>query len=69
MALLSGPTVGDAIADPSNAIAQLVENTKDDPFLIESIFYRILSRPPNQIEIDTALKVFNSGITADHAKL
>jgi len=69
MALLSGPTVGDAIADPSNAIAQLVENTKDDPFLIESIFYRILSRPPNQIEIDTALKVFNSGIDADHAKL
>lgn len=69
MALLSGPTVGDAIADPSNAIAQLVEKTKDDQSLIESIFYRILNRPPNEIEIDTALKVFNSGIDADHAKL
>ena len=69
MALLSGPTVGNAIADPGNAIAKLVEKSKDDSSLIESVFYRILSRPPNQIEIKTALKVFNSGITADHAKL
>lgn len=69
MALLSGPTVGNAIADPGNAIAKLVEKTKDDSSLIESVFYRILSRPPNQIEIKTALKVFNSEIDADHAKL
>jgi hypothetical protein len=69
MALLSGPTVGNAIADPGNAIAKLVEKSKDDSSLIESVFYRILSRPPNQIEIKTALKVFNSEIDADHAKL
>ena len=69
MALLSGPTVGDAIADPNNAIAKLVNETKDDHSLIEGIFYRILNRPPTTIEMDTTLRFFNSEITADHSKL
>ncbi|MEN8774805.1 MAG: DUF1549 domain-containing protein [Akkermansiaceae bacterium] len=69
MALLSGPTVGDAIADPNNAIAKLVKETKDDPSLIENVFYRILNRPPTGIELDTTVKFFNSEIPADHATL
>lgn len=69
MALLSGPTVGDAIADPNNAIAKLVKETKDDTNLIEGVFYRILNRPPTGTELDTTVKFFNSEIPADHATL
>jgi WD40 repeat protein/mono/diheme cytochrome c family protein len=69
MALLSGPTVGDAIADPNNAIAKLVKEAKDDTSLIEGVFYRILNRPPTKTELDTTVKFFNSEIPADHATL
>lgn len=69
MALLSGPTVGNAIGDPNNAIAKLVKETQDDRSLIESIFYRILNRPPSEEEIKATLQVFESGIDQDHATL
>lgn len=69
MALLSGPTVGNAIADPNNAIAKLVRETKDERSLIESVFYRILNRPPSEEEIKATLKVFEAGIDQDHATL
>lgn len=69
MALLSGPTVGNAIADPNNAIAKLVRETIDDRSLIKSVFYRILNRPPSEAEIQTTLKVFEVGIDRDHATL
>lgn len=69
MALLSGPTVGDAIADPKNAISKLVNETKDDNKLIEELFYRILNRPPVEEEVKATLEVFGSGIDRDHATL
>lgn len=69
MALLSGPTVGNAIADPNNAIAKIVRETKDNRPLIENVFYRILNRPPSEEEIKATLQVFETGIDQDHTTL
>ncbi|GEP44668.1 DUF1549 domain-containing protein [Brevifollis gellanilyticus] len=55
MALMSGPTVGDAISDPNNAIAKLTDEFKDDAKLVEEIFVRILNRQPTGKEINAAL--------------
>ncbi|MGI9244401.1 MAG: DUF1549 and DUF1553 domain-containing protein, partial [Verrucomicrobiales bacterium] len=69
MALLSGPTVGDAIADPKNAIARLAEDTADDRQLVESLFYRILNRPPAEAEVAASLRVFSDAIDQDQKSL
>jgi len=55
MALMSGPTVGDAISDPKNAIAKLEGEIKDDSKLVEEIFIRILNRKPTAKETNAAL--------------
>ena len=55
MALISGPTVGDAISDPSNAIAKLAKDIPDDRKLVEELFVRILNRVPTDKEIKSAL--------------
>jgi WD40 repeat protein len=55
MALMSGPTVGDAISNQTNAIAKLAGEIKDDRKLIDEIFVRILNRPATAKEIDAAL--------------
>lgn len=55
MALVSGPTVGDAISDPNNAIAKLTKDITDDGKLVEELFMRILNRPPTPQEINAAL--------------
>ena len=55
MALMSGPTVGDAISDPKNAIAKLTASIGDDRKLVDEIFVRIINRPATSKEIDAAL--------------
>lgn len=55
MALMSGPTVGDAISDSKNQISKLVNDFKDDAKLVDEIFMRILNRPATPKEIETAL--------------
>ncbi|MCX6858123.1 MAG: DUF1553 domain-containing protein [Verrucomicrobia bacterium] len=55
MALMSGPTVGDAISDPNNAISKLANEVKDDSKLVEEIFMRVLNRKPSSQEINAAL--------------
>ena len=45
MALVSGPTLGDAIADPGNELTRLVNTQGDDLKLIDELFMRILNRP------------------------
>ena len=69
MALLSGPTVGNAINDPKNAISKIVNDTKDDRKMVEELFYRILNRPPVEAEIKATLTAFSEGIDKDHATL
>jgi hypothetical protein len=53
---MSGPTVGDAISDPNNAIAKLTAEIKDDRQLVDSIFVRIINRHATPKEIDAALE-------------
>ena len=55
MALMSGPTVGDAISDPGNAIAKLTSEIKDDRQLVDAIFLRILNSHASEKEINAAL--------------
>lgn len=52
MALVNGPTIAEAIADPNNAIAKLVAEEPDDAKLIERLFLRILNRPPTTEELE-----------------
>jgi WD40 repeat protein/mono/diheme cytochrome c family protein len=68
MALVSGPTLGDAIADPSNAIAKLAGSEADDAKLVDALFLRILNRPATPAEV-AACRNDLLVIDADHARL
>jgi WD40 repeat protein len=68
MALVSGPTLGTAIADPENAIRKLVESTADDAALIDEVFVRVLNRHASAEEIQTALSTMTL-IQRDHERL
>lgn len=65
MALLGGPDIADAIADPKNAIAKLVAETKEDQDLIEQIYLRVLNRHPTDGEVK-AIKGSWAEIQSDH---
>ena len=69
MALVSGPTVNNAISDPNNAIAQLVKEQKDDRQLVNELFLRILNRPAVKKEIEQSLPVFGGQLDQDHKQL
>jgi WD40 repeat protein/mono/diheme cytochrome c family protein len=68
MALVSGPTLADAISDPNNALAKLVAGERDDKRLISEVFVRVLNRPPTPEEVAKALEVMQL-IDPDHARL
>jgi mono/diheme cytochrome c family protein len=65
MALISGPTIADAIGNPGNAIAKLVVSEKDDAKLVDEIFMRVLNRPAKPGELKAVLEDLK-GIQADH---
>jgi WD40 repeat protein/mono/diheme cytochrome c family protein len=68
MALLSGPTIANAIGDPNNALAKLTAAEKDDSKLIDEVFMRILNRPATTYEISQTIAILD-GIDRDHKKL
>ncbi len=68
MALLSGPTLADAIADPVNELSKLVGREADDSKLINELFMRIMNRPATTEEI-AACKGDVEAIDADHLKI
>lgn len=68
MALVSGPTVGDAVSDPKNAIAKLVETEKDNNKVVDELFMRILNRPASAKEQATANEAFQE-IEPQHKQL
>jgi len=68
MALVSGPTVGNAISDPKNAIARLAGSSMSDEELVDALFMRILNRPATAGEIDTGVEAIRS-IPTEHARL
>ncbi|HWE38821.1 MAG TPA: DUF1553 domain-containing protein, partial [Isosphaeraceae bacterium] len=68
MALVSGPTISDAIGDSKNEVARLVKTQADDKKLIDELFYRVLNRPPTGPEVGSCLQSF-AEIDADHLRM
>jgi hypothetical protein len=68
MALVSGPTVGNAISDPENAVAKMVTAVKDNSDVVRNLFLRFLNRPGRPEEISAASKMFDD-LDAEHARL
>ena len=68
MALVSGPTVANAIADPNNALAKLAAAESDDHKLIDAVFRRVVNRPATAPEIDATLQELDA-IRTDYATL
>ena len=68
MALVSGPAVGDVLADPQSELAKLVAAQPDDNLLIEEVFLRILNRPSRPAEVE-AVKKLTGEVAADHESL
>jgi len=69
MALISGPTVGNAISDPNNALSKLVQQEKDDTTLVDSIFLRVLNRPATPEEKQAGIKLIQQQIQREHQLL
>ena len=75
MALISGPTIANAIADGGNALVKLTQSTKTDEELINEIYLRILNRPATKREIEVAINESkkieqdNATIAAAHQKM
>jgi hypothetical protein len=51
MALVNGPTIADAIADPASELARLEAEIESDETLVSEIFLRVLNRPPSDEEV------------------
>lgn len=68
MALVSGPTIADAIADPSNDLGKLAGQLADDKALVEELFLRVLNRPATEPEISACLENLQA-VDADHQAL
>ncbi len=68
MALISGPTVGDAISGAGNALAGLVKDFADDAALVQEVFMRVLNRPASAAEAASALAMLRE-IDPEHAAL
>lgn len=68
MAILSGPVVADAIADPENAIAQIVAGQPDNGELVNELFLRILNRPAAGDELQILDQILEQ-LDRDHQQL
>ncbi|MBX3443951.1 MAG: DUF1553 domain-containing protein [Planctomyces sp.] len=68
MALMSGPTVGDALSNPENAIARLVNEIPEDPRLIDELSMRILNRPATAEEVNAAIAAMQA-LESEHQAL
>ena len=68
MALVSGPTVDQAINSPNNIVTQLAASEKSEAEIIESLYMRILNRPPSASDKQAALEMFAS-ILPEHEQL
>ena len=66
MALVSGPTVGEALASGENSLSNLVSSIDNDEELFNELFMRILNRPANQQEIAAAIDTM-SVMEEEHA--
>jgi WD40 repeat protein len=68
MALVSGPAVGDLLADPQSELAKLVAAESDDGRLVDEVFLRVLNRP-SRPEEGAAMARLLAEIGTDHEAL
>ena len=68
MALVSGPTLADAIADPKNELTKLVGSETDDDRLIGELFVRILNRAATEAELAACRASFEA-VAETHRRL
>jgi WD40 repeat protein len=68
MALISGPTIADAISDPNNELTKLVQAEPDDRKLVSEIVLRTLNRPATEKETDATMQAIRA-IDDDHQRL
>lgn len=68
MALISGPTIGTAIADPKNELERIAQEYLDDNQLAEEIFLRALGRLPSQAEL-SAFELMKESIRENHREI
>ncbi|MCP4849402.1 MAG: DUF1549 domain-containing protein [Verrucomicrobiaceae bacterium] len=68
MALVSGPTVGNAISDQNNILPRLVKETDNNNKLVNEIFMRLLARPATNDELTSSLSLIDN-IDNDHQSL
>jgi WD40 repeat protein len=68
MSLISGPVIGDALADPGGELAKLVAREKDDAKLVDEVFMRVLNRPARPKEVEAALAAMGT-VKVDHDRL
>lgn len=57
MALVSGPTLDQAITDPKNALAELAGSDKSAEAIVEELFLRILNRPARPDEVSASVAI------------
>ena len=68
MALMSGPTVGEALSQAGNGLAQVVVAEPDDNKLVDELFMRILNRPAKPTEF-AAAKDWLQKLPGEHVAL
>ena len=66
MALISGPTVDNAISSKDNAITKLVSDMADDEKMVDELFLRVLNRHATPKEIAAAKKIIGD-VKSEHA--
>lgn len=65
MALVSGPTVGQAISDSKNEIAKLATSDLTDTEVVEQVYLRVINRPPTPDELDVVAAIIDQ-VQVDH---
>lgn len=68
MALVSGPEVGNVLAERSSELAKLVATQPDDAALVDEVFIRFLNRPSRADEV-AAVRTMMDEIAVDHESL
>lgn len=68
MALVCGPTISNAIADPENSLGKLAQDHQNNTELVKALFLRILNRHATEKEITASLKAFD-GLDQAHDEL
>ena len=61
MNLVNGPTLAEALADPTGRVTTLILNGASDRDLVEDLYLATFSRPPDPKELDSAMTYLRSG--------